>query len=714
MDNHMDSIKTEDVIKDSNNAISQIAVSELFDGRYFFIPSYQRGYRWGRKQIVDLCNDLLEYALKAKPAEGVKPFYSLQPLIVRKGFFKINGEEKMAYEVIDGQQRLTSIMILYRYLLKENNIRSSEEYTRRMDGSKLYHIYYETRPDDFLPIEKLGFHDLTNDDIKDIDIAHVHNAYKYIDNWLYPSEGEKMTAKDTFQLLNTKDKYNAITVTTKLFQLLNNTKETEDPTGNVQFIWYELNDSKDAIAEFLSENKGKIKLTETEMIRALFMQRKEKNESSSQKQLSIAKDWEMIENTLHRNDFWGFIGTDFFQEDGRIRILFDYLYETDNGTSVSNRGPEDDDLYRYYYNKLNRTSTDEESAKAIHDLWERVMECFRMITNWYNNPRIYNLVGILTNSKTTSLSIRKIQDIFDQKNVTTIDNFIDELNREIRRKLVDSFKISSPEPKKDEDLGMTSEYLRLFYGSDNGAIYDLLLFINVLQLNKTIDSALKEIDRPDEEKKKSDQNRSARDIMSSIYRFPFDALDTYGWDIEHIDSATTNSLKDPAQMYRWIKEALSIDKVKELLLKEDSFKKLYDIYEDIDPKIKDDINNKQDTLHEIVKSIYRLVEEDDSELCKNWIGNLTLLDSGTNRGYKNMIFAWKNTFLTKRIRHGVFVPVCTQNVFRKEFANTSDAKWKWNLEDKKAYHNFLLKEIKDFKEKYRDQESESVNENKEQ
>ena len=93
---------------------------------------------------------------------------------------------------------------------------------------------------------------------------------------------------------------------------------------------------------------------------------------------------------------------------------------------------------------------------------------------------------------------------------------------------------------------------------------------------------------------------------------------------------------------------------------------------------------------------------------------VTLLDSGTNRGYKNMIFAWKNTFLTKRIRHGVFVPVCTQNVFRKEFANTSEAKWKWNLEDKKAYHNFLLQEIKDFKEKYKDMESESENDNKEQ
>ena len=169
---------------DRNNSIKQIAISELFNGRYFFIPSYQRGYRWEKKQIIDLCNDLLEYALKNKSTEGTKPFYSLQPLIVRKGTFPINGEKKMAYEVIDGQQRLTSIIILYRYLLKENNIKSTEEYTRKMDGNEIYHIYYETRPGDFQSIEKLGFNDLTNDDIKDIDIAHVYNAYKYIDNWL--------------------------------------------------------------------------------------------------------------------------------------------------------------------------------------------------------------------------------------------------------------------------------------------------------------------------------------------------------------------------------------------------------------------------------------------------------------------------------------------------------------------------------------------------
>ena len=119
------------VINQTNcNSIQQVAVSELLDGRLFVIPTYQRGYRWGRRQVVDLCNDFLEYALKEKkPKEG---FYSLQPLIVvsdNKLPTELETEtaervatwrEKGVYRVIDGQQRLTTIFLLYRFLLKRN------------------------------------------------------------------------------------------------------------------------------------------------------------------------------------------------------------------------------------------------------------------------------------------------------------------------------------------------------------------------------------------------------------------------------------------------------------------------------------------------------------------------------------------------------------------------------------------------------------------
>ena len=82
-------------LKTQCNIITQVTVSDLLDGRYFFIPSYQRGYRWSKQQVYDLCGDLLEYALL--PNKSLESFYSLQPLIVRCGKYTIDGQEKEAY-----------------------------------------------------------------------------------------------------------------------------------------------------------------------------------------------------------------------------------------------------------------------------------------------------------------------------------------------------------------------------------------------------------------------------------------------------------------------------------------------------------------------------------------------------------------------------------------------------------------------------------------
>ncbi len=144
------------------NIIDQVSISELLDGRIFFIPSYQRGYRWTKTQIYDLCNDLLEYALK--PNKDPKSFYSLQPLIVRRAIHNISGKQTNVIEVIDGQQRLTSIYIMYRALMKYVGITSSEILKENRDAV-LYHIFYETRPDDYSFIDNLGFKPIFNHDM---------------------------------------------------------------------------------------------------------------------------------------------------------------------------------------------------------------------------------------------------------------------------------------------------------------------------------------------------------------------------------------------------------------------------------------------------------------------------------------------------------------------------------------------------------------------
>ena len=66
----------------------------------FYVPSYQRGYRWDETQVRALLDDIYE--------NGDEP-YCLQPLVVRK-----NGQGR--YEVIDGQQRLTTLYIIFRYI----------------------------------------------------------------------------------------------------------------------------------------------------------------------------------------------------------------------------------------------------------------------------------------------------------------------------------------------------------------------------------------------------------------------------------------------------------------------------------------------------------------------------------------------------------------------------------------------------------------------
>ena len=48
------------------NSISLVSVAELLDGRNFFIPAYQRGYRWTEAQMMDLLDDLYEFSIREK------------------------------------------------------------------------------------------------------------------------------------------------------------------------------------------------------------------------------------------------------------------------------------------------------------------------------------------------------------------------------------------------------------------------------------------------------------------------------------------------------------------------------------------------------------------------------------------------------------------------------------------------------------------------
>ena len=88
-------------------SIGELIKSEL----KFVVPSYQRGYRWTKRQVEELLDDIWEFSQKNKNDNS---FYCLQPIVIKK-------IEENKYELIDGQQRLTTIYLLLSYF-KNNKI----------------------------------------------------------------------------------------------------------------------------------------------------------------------------------------------------------------------------------------------------------------------------------------------------------------------------------------------------------------------------------------------------------------------------------------------------------------------------------------------------------------------------------------------------------------------------------------------------------------
>lgn len=80
----------------------------LFDKEaHYVIPRYQRAYAWEDKEIVQLIDDI---------NDSVGDYY-IGSLVVAK----VKGREER-YEVVDGQQRLTTLYLLLHYLVSHNGL----------------------------------------------------------------------------------------------------------------------------------------------------------------------------------------------------------------------------------------------------------------------------------------------------------------------------------------------------------------------------------------------------------------------------------------------------------------------------------------------------------------------------------------------------------------------------------------------------------------
>lgn len=577
------------------------AVAEFLDGNHrFLIPSFQRGYRWGDKQVMDLLDDMLSF-VRAKAAVS----YFLQPVVVRN-------LEDGVWEVLDGQQRLTTMLLVLKNLIPYLSPKKAERVMNR-----LYVITYAARKN--LDLDRL-------DPQNDIDSYHLHNANNLIKDWMAHVSENYGAAFDRF--------------VGALFD--------SDSDQKVQFIWYvvpsfdktvivESDERVEAIKVFNRLNKGKIGLTSSELIKALFILACKKTEERWESEsLKISMIWDAMECRFSDDGFWCFISDKSADPLTRMDLLFDF---------VSGAKPGTDGSYRWFQQRFD----DDDGGGAFLELWNRVKSIFDMLVHWYEDTNIYNYVGYLVANGKSPLDIHAAIENAKKD----ADDWDEEQTYCVLRGLISGV------------LKHVADIETVTY-EDSNIVRKILLLFNV-DLYRT-----------------------------SGLRFDFAAYREENWDIEHVDSQTTNTMQDIDDKIKWLEcvaQSLSAESskdAKELLLESRSL---------IEAMTRDrrDSGDTFLALYGKVSEYYsRGTGFDQDASDKDSLGNLVLLDSGTNRGYGNAPFPYKRDCIIERDRNGLFVPLGTKNVFLKYYSGGAGSAMdavRWHTSDMMCYKKELHKRL---------------------
>ena len=661
------------------NTLELKSIAEL-KNLAFHIPDYQRGYRWTRRQVEDLLNDIFEFSQKDNAG-----IYCLQPLVVVKKSSNeqlldrvhaakdldevkriLNGE----WEVVDGQQRLTTIRLILEAL----------------GHHCFYDITYQTRKDSAKFLNEITAAEAAGEKTEkkaeekeknNIDFYHIYQAVTVIHEWLEKTDKKKIDEEKK-----------------KLFQ--------EVLLNRVKFIWYETEeDPKEVFARL---NIGKISLTNAELIKALLLNKSNFGSCDDDKirlwQQETAMEWDVIEYALQSNEFWLFLNAPGDERPTRIDYIFDMICRCDMlGCKDEKETYATDDFktFRYFYHYLAVQKQNGVSlTQAVRTIWEKVREIFHTLQEWFDDMELYHYIGYLI------CMGRRVDEI--HKQWTDSDNksgFIEKYLKEEIKKTIPCKDIENTVYEVDPE---NSAQIK---GESKTNCRPILLLHNlqtVINQNRILGA-------------------NAKYKNGIFYKFPFHLYKLEGWDVEHIDSNTENGLNDIQSQCEWLLNAY-------FGLQEGSYPELRDNIEKFFKQHTDKVyeqnedSNKQTARDELFAELRRQIEgiSDNNRLSqieKNKIWNFTLLDASTNRSYGNAIFPAKRKVIIGKDQGkkfnpstidenglivlgsaenspSAFIPPCTKYVFLKYYNTASFDPNAWTKDDADAYKNNIIEVLKDF------------------
>ena len=602
-------------------------IADLLDGKHLFvIPSFQRGYRWEKKEVTDLLEDIKQFA---NDESSKSDSYFLQPIVVKACKY----DAYDAYEVLDGQQRLTTLLLLLKRIMK----RISED-ERETYQELLYNIVYTNRPQ--LDFDKPNAAD-------NIDSYYLSEAKCIIDEWFNVQKQNKQNLNDFIGTLLYKQK------------------------KQVKAIWYEIDENSEdliSINIFNRLNKGKISLTSSELIKALFIMDydlRAEGDKLPAEQLSM--EWNEMERKFQNDNFWYFISDDNRGTQTRIDVLFDFVTgrKEDNESDYSYR--EFQRLYDYCraqeQNKANVPSLGDwaKDISNMQDAWRQIRKTYDRLVAWYEDNLYYHYIGYLVAIDFTPLQIynyleeekRNRKDSESEYEWTVEDTMLS-----LRKKIMERFK-------KDKKFIKKEEIDEFEYESDY--VSRILLLFNV---------------------------ESCR--IGQNIRFPFDKYKKENWDVEHVDSQNETTLQEYEDRMRWLDNIKFILNIEQSERSKELINECETLIKEFTEKKKVNVD-KYNAFYQKINKFYsakpgeNYLEIDLTTKEKDYLSNLTLLDSSTNREYKDAPFAYKRHCIVEYDKKGErFIPLCTRNLFLKYYTDSNTESsyldlMRWNSSDREGY-----------------------------
>lgn len=632
----------------------------------FYIANYQRGYRWGKDEVEALLDDIYEVYKK----DDNEQKYCLQPLVVKgrricessallgnDGVKEMKNEED-CYELLDGQQRLTTLWLIL---------------SKLSQGIQSYQIYYEL--------------------YRKIDKDFIEKASEIIENWIKKDkpEGGKLD----------KSKYRNV-----IFEKLT-------------FLWYEVTNgisqveesvdqnigSNDSEKLFRKINKGKIELTNAELFKAMLLNEENARTEEDRRELEqISFEWDRVEQSLRNDEFWFFISNDTSEERTRI----DYILE------VYARGKDDKEEFdvtkdRYSFlvvqdyllcKKDNAGNIDFESIKTV---WKDIVSVHDKLYSWYQDNELYHNIGFLVANEGKRCAAAA--DIVVKLYQNGKDKGIQEVKKMVRGKIYKRLIVKKWKATKgDNNIRVVEEEYELenltFEGDKKYLANGLLLYSNIFPLLdqgrgkfpfKAYYSDSWDIEHINPQKKESDIKK----------------LITWG---KSENKGEADGGKDEIDSnFNWVRNV-------ELIL--EYLKKKNKNTEPL-PELKEEDKNQgfcqfsgSESGKGFLKDMQNAWNECSIDGGVDVINNFVLLNSKINRGYHNALFNQKRAKIIEYDKNGFFIPMATKNVFLKYYNENPAEFIEWGKEDQKGYLNYLeelFKKVKSW-EKYSQKAGKSINE----